>query len=304
MKGNPYTATTAVSLLFGLGVLVAGAPANAQISRDICDQDEDGFISWQEADACGREQFNEGGQPAEETTGYYMAQEDFFGEMEEADDPEGLFAEVDTDGDGQISEDEWQTWQEARFAAATEGSEGQMTVEEYDRFSRGSEMAAAGGTAGAATQMTDLPEGTDFQAVVDELGEHDQFSSFVQAVQTAGVADALQGDGPFTVFAPTNDAFSQLGDGTLDQLDQDQLATLLQHHVVQGAHPADALPDQLQPVSGSSYGVDVTENGAVLVPQDGEQVQIEEADIRTDSGFIHGIASVLVPDDVQSTLQN
>ena len=87
--------------------------------------------------------------------------------------------------------------------------------------------------------------------IVEVFGQRDQFSRLVQAIEQAGLRDALGGEGPFTVFAPTNDAFNQLPQGVLDQLDEQQLQTLLRHHVIEGERIAsDAIPERLEPMAG------------------------------------------------------
>ncbi|MEM6426883.1 MAG: fasciclin domain-containing protein, partial [Cyanobacteria bacterium P01_D01_bin.128] len=72
--------------------------------------------------------------------------------------------------------------------------------------------------------------------IVDVAAANDNFDTLVQAVQTAGLVDTLSGDGPFTVFAPTDDAFAELPDGALDALlqpeNRDLLTEILTYHVV------------------------------------------------------------------------
>ena len=125
-------APTALALLFGLGVALTGAPAGAQMAGEICDRNEDGFIDSQEAYVCGEARFDEMA-AGEEVVG----QEQFLGGAGEVADAEGMFAAMDADASGDISRDEFLTYREEGFAAATEGSEGRMTVEDYEMFERG-----------------------------------------------------------------------------------------------------------------------------------------------------------------------
>ncbi len=148
--------------------------------------------------------------------------------------------------------------------------------------------------------------------IVDTLKQDDQFSQLAQAIEKAGVQDALKGEGPFTVFAPTNDAFKQLPQGAIDQLDQQQLKTLLQHHVVEGEQVAsDEIPERLEPMAGGRIDVSLAGDEILLysapgVGQQGqgqeaqgamkadiERAKVAEGDIEADNGIIHAISAVL-----------
>ncbi|NNL70845.1 MAG: fasciclin domain-containing protein, partial [Acidimicrobiia bacterium] len=104
--------------------------------------------------------------------------------------------------------------------------------------------AACGGddTDAEATTTTEAPATTtttmaeEMTATVVDIAVDGGFTTLVAAVQAAGLADTLSGDGPFTVFAPTDDAFAALPDGVLDALleDTDTLAEILTYHVVPG----------------------------------------------------------------------
>lgn len=153
--------------------------------------------------------------------------------------------------------------------------------------------------------------------IVEVFGRRDQFSRLVQAIEQAGLRDALGGEGPFTVFAPTNDAFNQLPQGVLDQLDEQQLQTLLRHHVIEGERIAsDAIPERLEPMAGGPIAVSLSDGEIVL--QSGEQREqaqqrtgqagsgratMVEGDIETGNGVIHAIDAVLVPQEVRQALQ-
>jgi uncharacterized surface protein with fasciclin (FAS1) repeats len=115
--------------------------------------------------------------------------------------------------------------------------------------------------------------------VIDTLKQSDRFSQLAQAIEKAGIQDALKGEGPFTVFAPTNDAFKQLPQGAVDRLDQQQLKTLLQHHVVEGERIAsDEIPERLEPMAGGRIDVSLAGDEILLysappVGQQGQQQQ-------------------------------
>jgi EF hand len=92
-----------------------------------CDADSDGYIDAKEATQCGEQAYGElsGGETS-------LTQEQFVQTFAGAENPEGLFGQVDKDGDGQISQDEWTSWHEQGFAAATEASEGRMPAPEFE----------------------------------------------------------------------------------------------------------------------------------------------------------------------------
>lgn len=111
------------------------------------------------------------------------------------------------------------------------------------------------------------------------------FDTLVAAVQAAGLVDTLKGEGPFTVFAPTDEAFAKLPAGTLDSLlaDPEMLAKVLKYHVVPGKLDATdvASMSQLSTVEGSSLAV--------------ADIAIIKTDIMTSNGVIHVIDEVLIP---------
>jgi len=139
-----------------------------------------------------------------------------------------------------------------------------------------------------------LPNGTDDKTIVDIAAEDGRFTTLVAAVSAAGLADTLSGDGPFTVFAPTDDAFAALPEGTVEGLLNDipTLTSILTYHVVPGAVMSGDLSDGMMPetVNGQTVtiGVDdgVTVNGATVII----------ADIEASNGVIHVIDSVILPE--------
>ncbi|MEM8544534.1 MAG: fasciclin domain-containing protein [Cyanobacteria bacterium P01_H01_bin.119] len=130
--------------------------------------------------------------------------------------------------------------------------------------------------------------------IVDVAAANDNFDTLVQAVQTAGLVDTLSGDGPFTVFAPTDDAFAELPDGALDALlqpeNRDLLTEILTYHVV----PDEVTSDELE------TGVVDTLNGGVAVRVDPDRVVVNDGsviipDVPASNGVIHAINRVLIP---------
>lgn len=134
--------------------------------------------------------------------------------------------------------------------------------------------------------------------IVEIAAGNDDFSTLVAAVQAAGLAETLSGEGPFTVFAPVNDAFAALPDGTVDTLlmeeNKDQLTSILTYHVVPGEYLAaetEAGEYELETVQGDAVTLVVGEDGSVTV--DGAAVVM--ADVDASNGVIHAIDAVIMP---------
>ena len=132
--------------------------------------------------------------------------------------------------------------------------------------------------------------------IVDIAASNDDFSTLVAAVSAAGLVDTLKGDGPFTVFAPTNDAFAKLPAGTVESLLEpeniDQLTAILTYHVVPGNITSDQLAGQrlnVATVNGATVHVDGTDG--VMV----NSSTVTAADITASNGVIHVIDTVLLP---------
>ncbi len=132
--------------------------------------------------------------------------------------------------------------------------------------------------------------------IVDIAASNDDFSTLVAAVSAAGLVDTLKSDGPFTVFAPTNDAFAALPAGTVESLlepaNKDKLVQILTYHVVPGAVTSDQL-------AGKQLSVATVEGGKVNVDgRRGVKVNssnVTAADIMASNGVIHVIDAVLLP---------
>lgn len=128
--------------------------------------------------------------------------------------------------------------------------------------------------------------------IVDVAVGADQFSTLVAAVKAAGLVDTLNGDGPFTVFAPTNEAFAALPAGTVESLlepeNRDQLVAILTYHVVPGRIEASDLlgATQAETVNGQAVPVGLRVGNANVIA----------TDIEASNGIIHVIDAVLIPE--------
>jgi uncharacterized surface protein with fasciclin (FAS1) repeats len=129
--------------------------------------------------------------------------------------------------------------------------------------------------------------------IVDTAVAAGNFKTLVKAVQAAGLVDTLKGKGPFTVFAPTDEAFAKLPAGTLDSLlkDQAKLKAVLTYHVVPAKVMAkDVKAGDVKTVNGQSFKVSV-DGGKVKV----DGANVVKTDIATSNGVIHVIDTVILP---------
>ena len=139
--------------------------------------------------------------------------------------------------------------------------------------------------------------------IVDTAVGAGDFTTLVAAVQAAGLEETLRGEGPFTVFAPTDDAFAALPAGTLDELLADPtgaLTDVLTYHVVPGeVLAADVVGLDGQPVEtvqGGTFTVNVGDDGSVtLTDASGNEVTVVATDVQASNGVIHVIDAVLLP---------
>jgi uncharacterized surface protein with fasciclin (FAS1) repeats len=131
------------------------------------------------------------------------------------------------------------------------------------------------------------------QDLVDVAVAAGSFSTLVKAVQAAGLVDTLKGEGPFTVFAPTDEAFAKLPEGTLASLlaDKAKLTSILTYHVVAGRLMAAdvAKLTSATTVQGQSFSVDTSHGVAV------GGARVVKTDVEASNGVIHVIDSVLIP---------
>ncbi|MGB6231300.1 MAG: fasciclin domain-containing protein [Litorimonas sp.] len=144
--------------------------------------------------------------------------------------------------------------------------------------------------------------------IVETAVSVDALSTLVAAVQAADLAGALSADGPFTVFAPTNDAFAALPAGTVDTLllpeNKGDLSNILTSHVVAGSYDAASIlalaeanggKAELTTLSGAKLKA-YAKNGKVYVKdENGGKATVATADVQTSNGTVHVVTSVLLP---------
>ena len=144
--------------------------------------------------------------------------------------------------------------------------------------------------------MTSLLVGAPKKDIVDTAVEAGSFKTLVTAVKAAGLVDTLKGEGPFTVFAPTDEAFAKLPKGTVASLlkpeNKQKLVDILTYHVVPGKVKAKkaAKLDSAKTVNGAE--ITIKPSGKTLMIN---QAKVVKADIKTSNGIIHVIDAVLLP---------
>ena len=132
--------------------------------------------------------------------------------------------------------------------------------------------------------------------IVDTAVSAGSFNTLVAAIQAAGLAETLKGEGPFTVFAPTDDAFAKLPAGTLDDLlkpeNKDKLAAILTYHVVSGKVMAKDVMTmkEAKTVNGQSVMVSMEADTVII-----DNAKVVNADIECSNGVIHVIDTVILP---------
>lgn len=136
---------------------------------------------------------------------------------------------------------------------------------------------------------------TGDKTVVEIAAANEDFSTLVAAVKAAGLAETLSGDGPFTVFAPTNEAFAKLPEGTVESLlkpeNKEKLSAVLTYHVVAGkVLAADVKAGKVATVNGAEATITV-EDGTVSI----DGAKVVKTDIVGKNGVIHVIDTVIMP---------
>ncbi len=132
--------------------------------------------------------------------------------------------------------------------------------------------------------------------IVDTAAGAGQFETLVAAIKAAKLVDTLKGDGPFTVFAPTDDAFAKLPKGTVEDLlkpeNKDKLVAILTYHVVPGKIMSGDIAGKatdVKTVQGDTLAVDASDGIKV------DDANVVKADIVTSNGVIHVIDAVVMP---------
>ena len=146
------------------------------------------------------------------------------------------------------------------------------------------------------------------KTIVDNAMNSKDHTTLVAAVKAAGLVDTLQSSGPFTVFAPTNDAFDKLPAGTVDTLlkpeNKDMLTKVLTYHVVAGRISAKDLEKkikaghgkaQLKTVQGETLSATWMDNKIMLTDEKGGMATVTIPDVYQSNGVIHVVDTVLMP---------
>ena len=171
---------------------------------------------------------------------------------------------------------------------------------------------AAGSTAAPAPAATDPVVGgapmLATKTIVENASAASNLTTLVTAVKAADLVTTLSGPGPFTVFAPTNDAFGRLAPGTVDTLmkpaNKATLAKVLTYHVVAGTMTLEQIVDNvkagggkatLTTVEGEPIVVETTNGAISLTDVNGNKSYIETANVRQSNGIVHVVNGVLVP---------
>ena len=148
----------------------------------------------------------------------------------------------------------------------------------------------------AQPALADNHGGGHSMDIVDTAVDAGSFGTLVAAVQAAGLVETLKGEGPFTVFAPTDAAFAALPEGTVENLlkpeNKDQLVAVLTYHVLSGkVMSGDIAGKELSAatVQGSELDIDATDGVTV------DGANVVTADIETSNGVIHVVDAVLLP---------
>lgn len=132
--------------------------------------------------------------------------------------------------------------------------------------------------------------------IVDTAVAAGSFNTLVAAVKAAGLVDTLKGEGPFTVFAPTDEAFAKLPAGTVEDLlkpeNKDKLIAVLTYHVVPGSVMAADVVNlsEAKTVQGQSVKIKANKKGVMI-----DNAKVVKTDIATSNGVIHVIDSVILP---------
>lgn len=156
-----------------------------------------------------------------------------------------------------------------------------------------------------ADTVSDTNQG---ETIADIAMSNDNFSTLSTAVQAADLGATLKGDGPYTVFAPTNDAFNKLPAGTVDDLvkpeNKEKLTSILTYHVVPGEYKAADITKAINDNNGN-YEITTVEGTKLTASLDGDNVVLTDAagnkatvtmtDVDASNGVIHAIDTLLMP---------
>jgi uncharacterized surface protein with fasciclin (FAS1) repeats len=157
-----------------------------------------------------------------------------------------------------------------------------------------SDSTSSSDTTAKANASTTMP--VKSETIVEIASANADFSTLVGALKTAGLVETLSGKGPFTVFAPTNEAFAKLPAGTLASLTPEQLKSILTYHVVAGEVLAkDVKSGKVKTVNGEELTINVNGDKVTITDAKGNTVNVVKTDIVGSNGVIHVIDGVLLP---------
>ena len=156
-------------------------------------------------------------------------------------------------------------------------------------------VVAACGSAATPTPAPSPPPAPPAGDIVEVATEAAAFTTLLAAAEAAGLVDTLKGEGPYTVFAPTDDAFAALPEGTLEGLlaDPEALKAILLYHVVPGVVTSDQVVGltEATSVEGSTIAISVVDGVVTL----NESAKVVTPDVMASNGVIHVIDAVILP---------
>jgi uncharacterized surface protein with fasciclin (FAS1) repeats len=158
----------------------------------------------------------------------------------------------------------------------------------FARIASGLAVAAAFVAGPASAQMME-------EDIVDVAVQNGNFTTLAAALEAAGLIETLKGEGPFTVFAPTDEAFAKLPAGTVEALlqDKERLTQILTYHVVPGEVTSSQVVNlsEAKTVNGAMIQITTTPEGSVKI----NDATVTAADVQASNGVIHVIDTVILP---------
>ncbi|HEY9737501.1 MAG TPA: fasciclin domain-containing protein [Trichocoleus sp.] len=157
--------------------------------------------------------------------------------------------------------------------------------------------------ASETTAPTTGTTATTDQTIVELADTNDSFNTLTQAIQYAGLTDTLSGDGPYTVFAPTDAAFAELPEGAIEFLFQPEnrnlLRQVLTYHVASGEITSSDITTGLVRTLGGGLAVRVAPDRVIV-----NNASVVQPDVQASNGVIHAVNRVLLPPNLQQALAN
>lgn len=153
-------------------------------------------------------------------------------------------------------------------------------------------------------EMSEPAAEAELGNLVEQATSSEQFQTLTKAIEAAGIEEILAQEGPYTVFAPTDEAFAELPPETLEQLllpeNREVLGQLLSYHVVPGAITSSEIQSgDVETLAGAPVFIEVSEEGMVTV----NNATVTQADIPASNGVIHAVDRIVLPPEVQAQLE-